>query len=137
MHQRYTTPKFWIKWAPVLIDHFPVAFFLSGCRFSANDVHLFEGISSLTKLFFRLNFPPTLFAWMSFVFTYFFFFGHTRYIRQNYFFSDFNFQTHFFLVLFSTFWTWFPSYTSRAEVFWCLSPPSHCLQRKWVRMGLF
>ena len=83
---------------------FPTSFFFfSGCRFSANDVHLFEGISSLTKLFFRLNFPPTLFALMSFVFTYLFIFGHTRYIRQNYFFSDFNFQTHFFLVLFSTF----------------------------------
>ena len=38
------------------------------------------------------------------MFRVYFLFGHTRYIRQNNntFFADFNLQTHFFLVLFST-----------------------------------
>ena len=46
--------------APVLTDHFPEGFcFQVGCRFWANDIRLFKGISSLNKLFLRLNFPLT------------------------------------------------------------------------------
>ena len=55
--------------APVLTDHFPEGFcFQVGCRFWANDIRLFKGISSLNKLFLRLNFRLTLYALISLVF---------------------------------------------------------------------
>ena len=55
--------------APVLTDHFPESFCFQLVGFGQmHDIHLFKGISSLNKLFLRLNFPLTLYALVSLVF---------------------------------------------------------------------